>query len=147
MYGFSLIDFFRLILDSKVSDEEFVFQNQFVTHVSNHTPLKRTYLGSKGKSLKIVSSDEDFDTSSDDDVQVIVRHHIPKNRSLDISNQEDTKEVKNSTTEIIHESNTNLERDKVLKNSEENSSQSESASIQEEPIGKIFGSIICNVFF
>ena len=67
---------FYSFTDFTQETDEKLFSSEFLIHRPQQTPLKRTFVSSKRKSLKIVYSDEDDTTSDDDDdVASIKSHH------------------------------------------------------------------------
>ena len=87
---------------------------------------------SKGKSLKIVDSDEDYNSSSDEEVKEFTPKRVLSNSAIDIAKKTESDEV--TVTNVKLESKEHLEQDKELGESEKTSFVSESAPQQEGPV-------------
>ena len=120
------------MLDVKLSNYENVLHTQFFVHLSDHTPLKLTFVISKGKSLKIVDSDEDYNSTSDEEVKEFTPKRVLSNSAIDIAKKTESDEV--TVTNVKLESKEHLEQDKELGESEKTSFVSESAPQQEGPV-------------
>ena len=119
-----------------------MLHTQFFVHLCDHTPLKRTFVISKGKSLKIVDSDEDYNSTSDEEVKETTPKQVLNDRDIGIEKQKDIdKDNIDPDTNINSKPNEDLQPDKEFSRSEENSSTSESASPQEGTLDLINGII------
>ena len=114
------MNLFKLVfLDSKLSTDDREYHSQFHAHLVDHTPLKRTFVSSKGKSLKIVNSD--LDSSSDDDVIDIIRHQTPNNNQIRISKDNSSSQGEQiSSAKTVLEENGSLGTDKTITEYEQN---------------------------
>ena len=118
-------------LDSKLSTDNREYHSQHHVHLVDHTPLKRTFITSKGKALKIVNSD--LDSSSDDDVIDIVRHQTPNNNQICIpKDNKSSQEEQVFSAKIVLEENSSVEIDHKITEYENSVPDQQLALNQEE---------------
>lgn len=113
LYSVSDIAFLQTKKESSQSIDKYIYSTEFELHPSQITPLKQTFVSSKGQTLKLVNSDDEDETTSNDDAddrESLEEQHIPDNKSINRRSESLTED----TITQNKEKNANQEEDSKL---------------------------------